>query len=292
MHPDEIDTDAELVRRLIAEQHPRWSSLRVAPVRPRGTDNALYRLGTEMVVRLPRREINVPPLRMELEWLPRLAPHLPLSVPEPLATGIAGSGFPFPWAVYRWIEGHAATPQRLRDEREAALDLARFISALRRIDARGGPPPGGRGGPLVPRDPAVRRALEELADEIDATTVLFRWDEALRAPAWAGPGVWVHGDLDARNVLAKDGRIRAVIDFGSLAVGDPACDVMVAWKMLSAATRSFFRSALDVDEATWTRARGWALSQALIALGYYTRETNAVLVDEARRWLDAILAEP
>lgn len=291
MHPDEIDTDAELVRRLIAEQHPRWSSLPVAAVLPRGTDNALYRLGGELVVRLPRREVNVSALRTELEWLPRLAPQLPLPIPEPAATGVAGAGFPFPWAVYRWIEGLPATAERLRDEREAAQDLVRFISALRRIDASGGPPPGGRGGPLAPRDAAVRRALEVLGDEIDATAVLVRWDEALRAPAWAGPGVWVHGDLDARNVLAQDGRIRAVIDFGSLAVGDPACDVMVAWKMLSAGARALFRSGLEVDEATWTRARGWALSQALIALGYYTRETNAVLVEEARRWLDAVLAE-
>lgn len=291
MHPDEVDTDAELVRRLIAEQHPRWSSLPVAPALPRGTDNALYRLGTEMVVRLPRREINVPPLRTELEWLPRLAPQLPLAIPEPIATGSAGSGFPFPWAVYRWIEGLPATPDRLRDEREAALDLARFIVSLRRIDASGGPPPGGRGGPLAPRDAAVRRAVEALGDEVDATVVLARWDEVLHAPAWDGPGVWVHGDLDARNVLAQDGRIRAVIDFGSLAVGDPACDVMVAWKMLSAGSRSVFLGALDVDAATWTRARGWALSQALIALGYYTRETNAVLVEEARRWLDAVIAE-
>lgn len=291
MHADEVDTDAGLVRRLIAEQHPRWSSLPVAPVLPRGTDNALYRLGTEMVVRLPRREINVPPLRTELEWLPRLAPQLPLAIPKPVATGYAGSGFPFPWAVYRWIDGLLATPERLRDEGEAALDLARFIAALRRVDATGGPPPGGRGGPLAPRDAAVRRALETLGDGLDAAAVVERWDEALRAPAWEGPGVWVHGDLDARNVLAQDGRIRAVIDFGSLAVGDPACDVMVAWKMLSAATRPVFRGALDVDEATWTRARGWALSQALIALGYYTRETNAVLVEEARRWLDRVIAE-
>lgn len=292
MHADEIDTDAELVRRLIAEQHPRWSSLSVAAVLPRGTDNALYRLGSELVVRLPRREVNVPALRTELEWLPRLAPQLPLAIPEPAATGVAGAGFPFSWAVYRWIEGLPATAERLRDERDAAQALVRFISALRRIDASGGPPPGGRGGPLAPRDAAVRRALEALSDEIDATAILVRWDEALRAPAWDGPGVWVHGDLDARNVVAQDGRIRAVIDFGSLAVGDPACDVMVAWKMLSAEARALFRCGLGVDEATWTRARGWALSQALIALGYYTRETNAALVEEARRWLDAILAEP
>lgn len=291
MHPDEVDTDSELVRRLIAEQHPRWSSLPIAPVLPRGTDNALYRLGIEMVVRLPRRGINVPALRMELEWLPRLAPHLPFSIPEPLATGVAGVGFPFPWTIYRWIDGLPATPDRLRDERDTALDLARFIVALRLVDAAGGPPPGGRGGSLAPRDAAVRRALEVLGDEVGTAAVLVPWEAALRAPAWDRPGVWVHGDLDARNVLANGGRIRAVVDFGALAVGDPACDVMVAWKMLSADTRSLFRTALDVDEATWTRARGWALSQALIALGYYTRETNAVLVDEARRWLHEVLSD-
>lgn len=292
MHPDEVEIDAGLVLRLIAGQHPRWSSLPVEPVLPRGTDNALYRLGSDLVVRLPRREINVASLRTELEWLPRLAPRLPLAIPEPLATGSAGPEFPFPWAVYRWIDGVPATPEHVRDEREAALDLAGFIAALRRCDASGGPPPGSRGGPLAPRDAAVRRALTVLGDEVDAAAVLAPWDEALRAPAWEGPGVWVHGDLDARNVIARDGRIGAVIDFGSLAVGDPACDVMVAWKMLSPATRPSFRAALDADDATWTRARGWALSQAVIALGYYTRETNAVLVGEARRWLEAVLTDP
>ncbi len=292
MHPDEFETDAGLVRRLIAEQHSRWSDLDVTPVLPRGTDNALYRLGTEMVVRLPRRDINVPALRTELEWLPRLAPQLTLSVPAPLVTGVAGAGYPFPWAVYGWIDGLSATPDRLRDEREAALDLAAFVTALRRIEAHGGPPPGGRGGPLAPRDAALRRAVTALGEAVDATAILARWEEALRAPTWVGPGVWVHGDLDARNVLARAGRIHAVIDFGSLAVGDPACDVMVAWKMLSPAARPLFRRTLDVDDATWARARGWALSQSLIALGYHTRETNAVLIDEAWRWLDAVLAEP
>ena len=292
MHADEVDTDAELVRRLVAEQHSRWSDLDVTPVLPRGTDNALYRLGAEMVVRLPRRDINVPALLTELEWLPRLAPQLTLSIPIPLATGVAGAGFPFPWAVYRWIDGLPATPDRLADAQETALDLARFIVALERVDTTGGPPPGGRGGPLAARDAAMRRAVDALGDAVDGSAILARWDEAMRAPAWDGPGVWVHGDLDARNVLARAGRIHAVIDFGSLAVGDPACDVMVAWKMLSPAARPIFRGAVDVDEATWTRARGWTLSQSLIALGYYTRETNAVLVDEAWRWLDAVLAEP
>jgi aminoglycoside phosphotransferase (APT) family kinase protein len=294
MHADELETDAAFVRRLLTAQCPHWASLPIEPVPSGGTDNALYRLGDAMVVRLPRRERTAATLAKERRWLPTLAPHLPIAVPQPVADGMPTEDYPWRWSVYRWLEGEDATTQPLADLHQAALELAAFIEALESIDPVGGPPPGEhnffRGGPLAARDAAVRASIVALEPELDVAAVTAGWDEALRAPTWMRPPVWIHGDLDARNVLVQGGRITGVIDWGGLGVGDPACDVMVAWKLFSGEARERFRTALCVDDATWTRSRGWALSQALIALAYYTDETNPVLVREARRWLSEAIA--
>jgi aminoglycoside phosphotransferase (APT) family kinase protein len=295
MHADEVDTDAILVRRLLAEQFPHWADLPIQAIHPLGTDNANYRVGNEMLVRLPRRERTVGTLEKERRWLPRVAPLLPVAVPLPLGEGVPAEGYPFPWSVYTWLEGENATVGRITDVGQLATDLAQFVAALQGIDPIGGPSPEEhnffRGEPLARRDEATRAAIASLAREIDADAVTAAWEAALQAPEWERLPVWVHGDLDSRNVLVERGRLCAVIDFGCLGVGDPACDVMVAWKLLSAETRELFRDALSVDEATWARGRGWALSQALMALGYYTLETNPVLVREARRWLAEVLAD-
>jgi aminoglycoside phosphotransferase (APT) family kinase protein len=234
-------------------------------------------------------------LEKERRWLPRLAPRLPLAVPVPLAAGEPGHGYPFEWAVYRWLAGEPATHAPVGDLARAALDLAGFVTALQRLDSAAGPRPGRhnsfRGEPLAARDEAARAAIAALAREIDDAAATTVWEAALAAPEWRRRPVWIHGDLDARNVLVVDGKIGAVIDFGTLGIGDPACDVMVAWKMLSAETRGLFRDALAADGATWARARGWTLSQAVMALAYYTLETNPVLVREARRWLSEVLAD-
>ena len=295
MHADEVNTDAALVGRLLAEQFPQWADLPIEPVFPRGTDNALYRLGDDMVVRLPRTERTVRTLEKERRWLPRLAPLLPLAVPLPLAEGTAGEGYPFSWSVYRWLSGENATVGRIADPSRLATDLAQFVAALQRIDPAGGPPPGehnfGRGAPLETRDQATRASIDALSGAIDVRAVTAAWEAALRAREWQRPGVWVHGDLDSRNLLVEQGRLCGVIDFGGLGVGDPACDVMVAWKVLTADSRHVFRDALSVDDATWARGRGWTVSQAVGALSYYTMRTNAVLVREARRWLVEVLAD-
>lgn len=291
MHADEVDIDIGLVRRLIEVQHPQWGSLPISAVAARGTDNALYRLGDDMVVRLPVHAVSVPSLRKELRWLPRLAPLLPLPVPVPLATGLPGEGYPFEWSVARWLDGEPATPDRLADAHQTTLDLASFLAALHRIDATDGPAPGGRGGPLAPRDEPMRAAMARLGEQIDGRAVAAVWEDALRAPAWDRPGVWIHGDLDARNMLARNGRLSGVVDWGGVAIGDMACDVMVAWKTVPVGERETFRSVLGVDDATWRRARGWAISQSLIALGYYTRENNPLLVDEAWRWYREAVAD-
>lgn len=296
MHADEVDTDAALVGRLIATQSPQWADLPIEPVRSAGTDNAIYRLGDELAVRLPRIVGATAQVEKEHRWLPRLAPLLPLAIPVPLAQGTPGEGYPWAWSVNRWLEGENATVQRIADPERAAAELARFIASLQRIDPKDGPPPGShnayRGVPLATRADQTRRSIATLQGTLDADAVTAAWEAALRAPEWQGAPVWIHGDLDARNLLVMEGRLSAVIDFGCLGVGDPACDVMVAWKLFTAETRDLLRAELSVDEATWARSRGWALSQALNALSYYTLETNPVLVREARRWLAEVLADP
>jgi aminoglycoside phosphotransferase (APT) family kinase protein len=296
MHADELDIDVELVRTLVAEQFPEWADLPVVPVEPRGTDNALYRLGESMVVRLPRQPGKVRPLAKEHEWLPRLAPHLPLDVPLPLVQGVPSEGFPLAWSIFSWLDGEPVTQAPIADLNEGARELAGFIAALQRIDTVGAPAPGdhnaARGVPLERRDPMTRAAIAALEGTIDTAAVSAEWERALAAPAWEGPPLWLHGDLDARNLLVRDGRLSGVVDFGCLGVGDPAYDVMAAWKLFAGESREVFRACLAVDDATWTRSRGLAVSQAVMALSYYTPATNAVLYAEAGRWVAEVLGSP
>jgi aminoglycoside phosphotransferase (APT) family kinase protein len=294
MHSDEVDTDMPLVGRLLAGQFPQWADLSIEPVRSAGTDNALYRLGEDMVVRLPRIHWATGQVAKEQQWLPRLAPHLPLAIPVPLAMGAPAEGYPWHWSVYRWLAGETASIEPIADLRQAAMDLARFIAALQRIDPAGGPPPGPhnshRGEALAMRDAQTRAAIASLQDMFDAGALTAAWEAALAAPAWPGPPVWIHGDLQAGNLLVQQGRLSAVIDFGCLGVGDPACDLQIAWNFLSAETRDVFRAALPVDGATWVRGRGWALSVGLIALPYY-QSTNPILSGISRRAIDEVLAD-
>jgi aminoglycoside phosphotransferase (APT) family kinase protein len=294
MHSDEVDTDMSLVGRLLAGQFPQWANLPLEPVPSAGTDNALYRLGEGMVVRLPRIHWAAGQVEKEQRWLPRLAPHLPLAIPVPLAMGMPAEGYPWHWSVYRWLAGETASIERVADLRQAATDLARFIAALQRIDPSGGPPPGPhnsqRGEPLAARDARTRAAIASLRGVLDAGALTAAWEAALAAPAWPGPPVWIHGDLQAGNLLVRQGRLSAVIDFGCLGVGDPACDLQVAWNFLSAEIRDVFRDLLPVDAATWARGRGWALSVGLIALPYY-QDTNPILAGISRRAIDEVLAD-
>jgi aminoglycoside phosphotransferase (APT) family kinase protein len=292
MHKDEVLTDVALVRRLLATQFPQWAELPIAPVASAGTDNALYRLGDDLCARLPRIHWAVGQAPKELRWLPQLVPHLPVAIPSPVVLGTPGEGYPWSWAVYRWLEGSPAHPDDVAGSTQIAQDLARFITALHGIDASNGPPLGeqSRGGPLVLRDASTRAAIAQLGTRIDAAAVGAAWDAARAAPVWDRPPVWIHADLSPGNLLLRNGRLSAVLDFGCLAVGDPACDLIVAWSTFDAPTRAHFRAALDVDDATWARGRGWALSIALIALPYYW-DTNPVLVAAAWRAIGAVLAE-
>jgi aminoglycoside phosphotransferase (APT) family kinase protein len=289
MHADEFMTDTALVGRLIAAQFPQWAGLPIAPVPSAGTDNALYRLGDDLAVRLPRIAGATGQIAKEQRWLPHLAPHLPLAIPAPLAVGAPGAGYPWPWAVYRWLDGENATFDRLADPGAAALALAEFIAALRQIDPTDGPA-SSRGGPLAPRDGAVRAALAASGGLFDTAAALVAWEAALRAPEWDGPPVWSHGDIQSGNLLARGGAVSAVIDWGCLGIGDPACDLMVAWNLFTPPIRAAFRAALAPDDATWARGRGWALSCAIIALPYYI-DTNPGLVAISRHSIDAVLEE-
>ena len=227
MHADEVEIDAALVRRLLAEQFPQWADRAITPVLSAGTDNALYRLGSDLVVRLPRIQSATGQVDKEGFWLPRLAPHLPLAIPVPLAKGVAGEDYPWQWSVYQWLAGENATTQRISDLDQAARDLARFIVSLQHLDPTGGPLRGAhnsfRGEPLSLRDDETRAAIALLDGLLDTAAVTAAWEAALRVPAWDGPLVWLHGDLHPLNPLVFQGRLRAVIDFGCLGIGDPAC---------------------------------------------------------------------
>jgi aminoglycoside phosphotransferase (APT) family kinase protein len=285
MHADELEIDEALVRRLLAEQLPEWAWLPLRRVEPAGTVNAIFRLGDDLSVRLARRKGPTEPGGTEVEWLPRLAPLLPVEVPLPVAQGRPSRDYPWFWDVQTWVEGETAPVDDV-DAIGAAHDLAELVRALQRIDPAGAP--AGRGVPLAERDESFRYWLARFDGD---PRVAAEWERALAAPPWAGPPVWHHGDLDVRNWLVRDGRITGVIDWGMAGVGDPACDLMVAWKLHSAQARDAFRETLPTDDATWERARGWVLSQAVAALSYYTPETNPVLCSEARSWLELVLSE-
>lgn len=285
MHIDELEIDELLVRRLLSEQFPHWADLPLRRVEPTGTVNAIFRLGDDLAVRLPRREGPTEPGGKELEWLPRLAPLLPLDIPVPVAQGRPTHEYPWFWDVHTWVVGETVPIDEI-DAIQVARDLAAFVVALQRVDP--GEAPSGRGIPLAERDEAIRYWLSRF-DRADEVTP--EWERALAAPPWPGPPVWHHGDLDMRNWLVRDGRISGVIDWDEMGVGDPACDVMVAWKLHSPEARDAFRHALPTDDATWERARGWVLSQAVAALAYYTPENNPTLYREAARWLDLVMSE-
>ncbi len=287
MHDDELAIDADLVRRLLAEQMPAWAGLPLRSV-GRGTVNAMFRLGDDLAVRLPRTAEWAGDLGRERVWLPRLRDRISLSVPEPVASGEPTPEYPLPWAVYRWVDGDQYADTLVDDEAAAADDLARFVQELRAGPVDDAPPAGRR--PLAELDEWTRSAVVEAGDQLDTSTVLAAWDRALEAPVFAGEKVWIHTDLLRPNLLVRGGRLAAVIDFGAAGVGDPAADVIAAWTVFGAVGRERYRENLDVDDATWERARGYALTQAALIVPYY-RETNPAFTASAQRTIGEVLAD-
>ncbi|MFI8518727.1 aminoglycoside phosphotransferase family protein [Streptomyces sp. NPDC085481] len=282
--------DASLVRRLIAAQFPQWAGLPVRRVDSAGTDNEMFRLGDRLVVRIPKAEWAAGQVEKEQRWLPFLAPGLPLDVPVPVGKGVPGEGFGQVWSVYAWLDGADAYRAPVADLAHAAVELGRFGVALRALDADGGPV-SFRGGPVTAwEEGAMVGAARDLGADgvLDADVVLAAWESVLRLPQWGGEPVWVHGDLLPGNLLTRGGRLSAVIDFGGLGTGDPACDMMAAWTLLTPETRPLFREAAEVDDATWARGRGWALCWGVVTEHFY-RGKNRVLADVAHRaWSQAL----
>jgi aminoglycoside phosphotransferase (APT) family kinase protein len=292
MHPDEIAIGLPLVARLIGAQFPRWRHLPLAEVRSAGTDNAIYRLGEHLAVRLPRRRTVATEAARLWHWLPRLAPHLPLAAPMPVARGAPGEGFPFPWLVSQWLDGQDVTGDPGIDLADAAVRLGRFVAALHRLDATGAPPTPFRGGPLSTLDDRVRGEIRDLGADgtIDPHLATAAWNGALAAPRWDRAPVWVHADLYPVNLLARQHRLAGVIDFGGLGAGDPAIDLLPAWAWLTASTRGLFRAQAGPDDATWARGRGWALGLGLGAVHGY-RHANPVLAAIGRHAIAEALAD-
>ena len=262
-----LAVDASLVRRLVAAQFPRWKELLVRPVALSGWDNRTFHLGEELVVRMPSGGEYATQVEKEQTWLPRLAPLLPRKIPEPVAMGEPGEGYPWKWSIYRWLDGESAASVQISDMGEFASTLAHFLCALQRIDTTDGPLPGHhsffRGGPLATYTKETRRAIAALKGKIDDNAAHEVWERGLET-TWQGEPVWVHGDVSAGNLLVKDGQLCAVIDFGQLAVGDPACDLAIAWTFFEGESREVFRKRLPLGIDTWARGRAWALWKALI----------------------------
>jgi len=294
LHDDEVDIDSSLVARLLAEQFPQWAGAPVQVVTSSGTDNVTFRVGADLAVRLPRTSGTQGQVEKDLTWMPRLSPHLPLSIPEPLALGAPSAEYPFSWGVYRWLEGESFELDQLADPVAAAHDLAAFVRCLQTVDTTGAPVPPdspfSRGTPLAPRDALYREALDELRDEFDTAQLLAAWEESLAADTWDGTPRWIHGDLMPGNLLVAGGKLSAVIDFGTAWAADPAADLLAAWYTFEGDSRQAFREAMEVDQDTWARARGWVLSLTMIAIPYY-RTRRPGTVEEAKPFIAEILAD-
>ena len=288
-----VQIDTPLVRRLVAAQFPQWAALPVRPVAVGGWDNRTFHLGEQMSVRLPSGPAYALQVEKEQRWLPQLAPHLPLPIPAPLGMGVPAEGYPWHWSVYGWIEGETAAMERIADPVRFAAELAGFLSALQRVDGMDGPPAGRhnwlRGAHPSVYDGETRRAIVALESEIDTAAAAAAWEAAL-ASRWQKAPVWVHGDVAAGNLLVGNGELSAVIDFGSSGVGDPACDLAIAWTLLEGESREAFRAALPLDAGTWVRGRGWTLWKGLIVLAEQLH-TDPLKAAEARRVIAEVLED-
>jgi aminoglycoside phosphotransferase (APT) family kinase protein len=289
----EVDISPDLVRRLLAAQHPDLAHLPVE-VLTNGWDNVTFRVGTELVARMPRREMGARLIVNEQRWLPVLQPRLPLAVPAPVRTGQPGPGYPWPWSVVAFIPGEVAARTPPTDPRDAATRLGRFLAALHTAAAPDAPPHATRGVPLAARGEALAENLGILGSRVDHAAVLRVWEAAVAAPRWDGPPLWLHGDLHPANILVHQGRISGVIDFGDITSGDPAGDLSVAWMLLPAACHDLFQYAYrgaatyPDDGACWARAKGWALVLGLVCLAHSA--DNPLIAGIGERTVAAVLA--
>lgn len=275
------------MRDLIATQFPQWNDLTIRSVAHQGWDNRTFHLGEQMLVRLPSNADYAAQVEKEQYWLPKLAPLLPLSIPNPIALGKPTKNYPWHWSIYSYLPGESAASAHINHLNDFAVSLAKFLTALQRIDTTNGPLAGQhsfyRGAALTIYDTETRQAILNLKEKINAEVVTKIWDAAI-ATTWNQPPVWLHGDICADNLLVQNGQLSAVIDFGQLAVGDPACDLAIAWTFFKGESREIFRTTLSIDADTWNRSRGWALWKALIIAVGNTSPNNT----EAKKCWDTI----
>lgn len=293
MHNNAYHLDENIVRKLVEHRFGHWSHLPLRRVDSTGTDNVIFRLGDEMLVRLPLIPSASEKLRKELACFPAL-PALPLQIPRPIAPGEASEDYQSPWAVYRWIEGEDVQVESLNDMHEVAESLAQFVRILHGSDATRipscGPQNNFRGCPLTKRDEPTRQAISSVSDIYDAAALLAFWENSLAIPAWTRDPVPIHGDIHAGNLLMKNGNIIAVLDFGLMGVGDPAVDLIVNWSLLTKTSRERFRYIMEADDDTWYRGRSWAFSTALIAFSYY-RRSNSFMTEMSKRVISEVLSD-
>jgi aminoglycoside phosphotransferase (APT) family kinase protein len=293
--PDKLEITLSIAVELIAEQFPKWAYLSIRPVEVSGWDNRTFRLGEEMSIRLPSAEPYALKVSKEQKWLPILAPHLSMPIPMPIAMGQPSKQYPWNWSIYRWIEGKSANTISMGgiDLNLLAKHLAKFLNELQKISTEGAFPPGAhnfyRGDSPVVYDGETRDAIAQLRGFIDVDAATAVWEKAISSKWHKGP-VWVHGDFSAGNILIKDGALAAVIDFGGMAVGDPACDLVIGWTLLSPESRKVFREDLALDPDTWARARGWALWKALITLGPLEDKAGSEAMKQ-KKIIDEIIKE-
>jgi aminoglycoside phosphotransferase (APT) family kinase protein len=293
MNHDQIKIDTTLVQRLIAKQFPQWNDLPIQAVLPGGWDNRTFTLGDKMLVRMPSGVEYSLQVEKEHRWLPMLSPHLPFFIPTPLAMGKPDDDYPWKWSIYSYLPGESAASSPITDLCGFAESLAQFLTALQHIDTEDGPVAGPhsfyRGGSLMTYDAETRRAITCLREKIDANTATEIWEIAL-ATAWNKSPVWVHGDVSVGNLLIHNGHLSGVIDFGQLAVGDPACDLAIAWTLFKGHSREAFRKSLVLDPGTWMRGRAWALWKALIVAGGFTNPNN-VEAKQSFQTIDEIISD-
>jgi aminoglycoside phosphotransferase (APT) family kinase protein len=288
--------DESLARRLLRDQFPQWAELPLTPLHPGGSDHVIFRLGDDLSLRIPRGDWAADQAAKESVWLPRLAPRLPVAIPAPVATGSPALGCPWHWSVHRWLPGETVTGDVRHDTVGMAGELARFVLALHRVPSTLGGSADAlermRRPTLQSRDASTRKNITAVADVFDADALLRVWEAATAAHAWedGNAPVWCHGDLHNGNLLVEDGRLSAVIDFGALGIGDPAIDLMVAFTLLSPPTRAVFRDVLGLDDATWARGRGWALTTGLSAYTAYAA-TRPLVAASTRRQITETLAD-
>ena len=291
----ELEITTKIATALIAEQFPQFAHLHIRPVEHGGNDNRTFRLGNEMSIRLPSGEEYVRQVEKEQKWLPKIAPHLPLPIPQPIAMGKPSVCYPWKWSIYKWLEGESANTLALNDVHlEAiAVQLAHFLRAFHQFDADGAPAPGlhnwWRAAHTSIYDVETRSLIETLQDFIDADQARSLWQRAINSK-WEKDPVWVHGDVSSGNILVKDNKLAAVIDFGCMGIGDPACDLTIAWTFFRGKSREVFKANLHLDEETWARARGWAMWKALYEISVLEDKSGPALAKQLQI-IDAVIEE-